>query len=319
MSDDLTPQGRQRAGMLMRYYATLEAGNIDELATVLHEAESDPYLQNMLLETNALYQEENRQTILPQEFASIHNLIQQYTQDNVAHNATPMARAVASSVSWQSRAQAFWKHLWLVLISQARLIHKSVWVVCLLTLGISGALAWYLIGLSAQLISGAEVELALMISVTTASGIAFLCGAERDAGQEIVVSTPTSQSLILCCRTALVVGYNILLAFVLSLVLSATHGISLLEITQIWLGPILLLASLGMAFTVVVGSLYALFAVLLMEVVQMLQIRFSGSTVLLAHNYLWQTNAMTLLLAGTCFLFALFYVSRYPRLGSEVA
>ncbi|GCE11803.1 hypothetical protein [Tengunoibacter tsumagoiensis] len=311
MSDHLTLQGRQRARVLMRYYAALEAGDIDELAAILQEAEYDDDLQTLLLEANEPYLQEHRQAVQLHEIVQIQNLVQQQVVSTVAPTEH-------ESLFSASRMRTFWQHCWLILVSQWRLIHKSIWIVCLLALGISGAIAWYLMGLSSQLISGAEIELALLLSVTTASGIAYLCGGEQDVGQEIVLSTPTSPALIVCCRTVLVVGYNILLAFILSFILSVTYGISLIEMTQIWLGPILLLSALAMAVTVILGSLYALCAVLLIEVGQMLQIRFSASTVLVEHNYLWQTNTITLLLACACFLFALFYVSRHPRSGPEI-
>ena len=59
MNERLTPDAQRHLQVLQRYMLAMENGDIDSIAIVLHEAEQDRALENMLLEVNDFYQQED--------------------------------------------------------------------------------------------------------------------------------------------------------------------------------------------------------------------------------------------------------------------
>jgi hypothetical protein len=59
MNERLTPDTQRHIQVLQRYMFAMESGDIDSMAIVLHEAEQDRALENMILEVNDFYQQED--------------------------------------------------------------------------------------------------------------------------------------------------------------------------------------------------------------------------------------------------------------------
>jgi hypothetical protein len=207
-------------------------------------------------------------------------------------------------------------HLWLVFRKQIGIIHKSIWIVSAMVMIFGCILALFAISGNHSHIHDAQLLLALFASVTGASGVAFIYGSENDTGFELTLSTPTSIRIVMICRMILVVGYNLLLSAVASTVLALSYGGGPWEIIQLWLGPMLLLASISLALSLMVGSAIALLFSLILEVTQALPPYMEKGLIglQLALPELWQTNPTILLLAVFFFVFAIFYAPRQPRL-----
>jgi len=75
MNEDLTPHMQQRVQFLHRYASALERGDIDAVAAVLHEAEGDHVLDRIILEMNAVYQDEDHIALDLADVAQVHNLL----------------------------------------------------------------------------------------------------------------------------------------------------------------------------------------------------------------------------------------------------
>jgi hypothetical protein len=314
---------QHRLKTLLRYYETMENSDVETVALLLQEAESDPVLEKMLLEVNATYIEQP--TVAPNEIMVIHELVNRYlTTSGLQSQEGPLQEHVPASTEetlWQGNTSIkhFMLHFWLVLTKQIPLIPRSIWLVNLFVLGMSGILAFYMTFISPKFFYGATLELALVTSVASAGSLVYLFSTKTEASQEIILSTPTSQALILLSRFVILVGYNIGLSFLLTLLFAFTHGVNPLEIAQVWVGPVLLLSSISLALTVVLGSLSTLLGILLLEGLQILQTQFSGATMYVAHNFLWQTNMTVFLLACGFTAFAYIYCARYPRLPNDMA
>lgn len=206
-------------------------------------------------------------------------------------------------------------HLWLVLGKQVRIIHKSIWIASTLV-GLFGC--FLALFISNNHLQDAASMLALFTAVVAASGVAFIYGTDNDAGFEITLSTPTSIRIVMLCRMLLVIGYNFVISAIVSTVIGLMHGGGIWEIMQLWIGPMLLLSSISMSLSLMVGSALAVAVSLIIEALQAIPVTIErGLLVLqLARPDVWQTNPMVLLLAALIFLFAVFYAPRQPRLSN---
>jgi HEAT repeats len=204
-------------------------------------------------------------------------------------------------------------HFWLVLSRQVSLIHVSVWWITALLITLSTALSLYLVKVAPGLAYDAEVELALVIAIVTSASVAFVCDTRHDDCQEILLSTPTSLQLLLCCRMLLMLSYCMLLALLASALIAIVQGGDMHALLLLWLGPAILLSSFSLLLAQLVGTLFAIGGVLVLEILQMMQIHFIEGSITLTHNYLWQTNPLMLFIAIVLFIGALLYASRHPR------
>ncbi|HEY6285890.1 MAG TPA: hypothetical protein VIX20_09530, partial [Ktedonobacteraceae bacterium] len=59
MNERLTPDTQRHMQVLQRYMLAMESGDIDSMAIVLREAEQDRALENMIIEVNDFYQQED--------------------------------------------------------------------------------------------------------------------------------------------------------------------------------------------------------------------------------------------------------------------
>jgi len=95
MNEQLTPDAQRHLQVLQRYMLAMESGDINSMAIVLREAEQDRALENMLLEVNDFYQQEDH-TIA--EAADV-TLAQQ-----LLHSSIPAMRGNESSAQSSSSA-----------------------------------------------------------------------------------------------------------------------------------------------------------------------------------------------------------------------
>jgi hypothetical protein len=210
------------------------------------------------------------------------------------------------------------RRLWLVFRAQIPLIYKSIWIasalVCLFGLILTVSMAQR----SAETKGTIADIMVLFIAVVGAVGGAFLYGSSVDPGFELTIATPTSARLVMLCRMVIVLGYNMLLALVASAVFAALYGGSLWGFVQLWLGPMIFLASLCLALSLFVGSTFALLCAIVIEVLQTFPQRFVSHLVNIPLPTLdLNATSPALLIAALLLLaFALFYIPRQPRLAS---
>ncbi len=243
---------------------------------------------------------------------------------------TPLPSANVLNVVWAKidaspRQVLAWRwflkyalHLWLVFRRQIPLIYKSVWIgSALVILGGCGLVLFAILQFHNHP-HDAEAALALIATVTSAAGAAFIYGRDNDAGLEISLSTPTSIRIVMCCRLMLVLGYDFALAAFASIVVALAHGGSLWEIFQMWLGPMLLLSSITLTLSLLIGSWFAIMAALVLEALQELPLYVERQAPLLqfANPSTWQTSPTVLFLAVLFIIFAVFYAPRQPRLSN---
>jgi hypothetical protein len=209
-------------------------------------------------------------------------------------------------------------HFWLILKAQMRIIHRSIWIASALVILFGGVLAS--IALSTSLAhnhwQSVILFLSLVTTVTAASGSAFIYGTENDAGLELTLATPTSIRFVMLSRLVLVVGYDFTLSFIVSLAMSLIFGSSLWDIMQLWVGPMLLLSSITLALSLLIGSWLAMLVSFILEMIQALPLSMTQnlSVLQMANPTTWQTNPTVLLLAVLFILFAVFYAPRQPKL-----
>lgn len=209
-------------------------------------------------------------------------------------------------------------HFWLVFKRQIPLIHKSIWIATPLLLLFGCGLVLFATMQSPDNAQKIETALALFTTVSSAAGVAFIYGAENDAGFELTLSTPTSIRVVMLSRLLLVVGYNFMLSAFASAIIALTHGGGLWEIIQLWLGPMLLLSSITLTLSLMIGSWLALLTALILEATQASLFGFERHLALLQLTQpdVWQTNPTMLFLAVVLIVFAILYAPRQPRLSN---
>ena len=237
-----------------------------------------------------------------------------------------LMNAVRAKIDAQEKAAAQQRsirrracHLWLVFARQVPLIHKSIWIATILVNVLMCALVFLGRAGARHNLHSVEGVLALFTTVAAAAGVAFMYQAEHDAGYEIILSTPTSIRIVMICRMALVVGYNMALAALTSAIIAIALGGTLWDFMHIWLGPMLLLASISLAISVIFGSVVSLAISLLLEVIQAI-ISSLERLIPVVHFLrvnLLQTSPLALCLALLLIIFAVYYAPRQPRLSNS--
>ena len=210
-------------------------------------------------------------------------------------------------------------HLWLVFARQVPLVHKSIWVASILINVLMCALVFLGREGARRNLHSVEGVLAFFTTIVAAAGVAFIYQAEHDAGYEIILSTPTSIRIVMICRMALVVGYNMALAALTSAIIAVALGGTLWDFMHIWLGPMLLLASISLAISVIFGSVVSLAISLLLEVVQAITSTLERMipVVHFLRANLLQTTPVALFIALLLIVFAVYYAPRQPRLSNS--
>jgi hypothetical protein len=146
----------------------------------------------------------------------------------------------------ESRRSATWA--WLLLRSQAQLVHPATWAASGLVIALGGLVTLIFYG-SAQ--TGAELPLAIVAPLVAACGVAFLYGLDADPALELQLATPVSPRLILLARLALLFGFNLAVTLVCSVGLTLARAqISLLPLVAAWLAPMTFLSALAFLLSV---------------------------------------------------------------------
>jgi hypothetical protein len=222
-------------------------------------------------------------------------------------------------------------HYWQLLYRQPSMMYRSIWIsfplllLLFLVLGSYSGLFMVFRGVydvhtwfTVTRWRDCELVLAVVTTLASAAGTAFIYGGKHDPVFELTLSTPTSVRVVMLCRFALVVGYNMLLSTALSVAINMMIGGSLWQIMQLWIGPVLVLSSLTMVCSFAIGSGLSILVGVLVEVGQMITINTRTLQLYLDFNvaHLWQTNIFTVGAALMLFLFAVFYLSRHPSFSS---
>lgn len=222
-----------------------------------------------------------------------------------------------------ARRWSLWRalhRLWLVFRAQIPLIHKSIWVasalVCLFGLLLTLLMASHTREQAQVHVAGQL--LVLFIVAVGASGSAFIYGSSVDPGFELALTTPTSVRLLMLCRMAIVLGYNLLLGMLASVVFAAVCGVGLWGMMQMWLGPLLFLSSLCLAVSLFLGSAFAVICTAVIEILQNFPSSLASHLVNLSLPSLDLGPTSPVLLMGALLFiaFAVFFVPRQPRLAS---
>lgn len=237
-----------------------------------------------------------------------YNTRSEATSQGVAADEMPLLVAAQRRSPWLRAIERYCLIFW----RQVALIHKSIWAGTLLIL-----LGWGLQSfLSGDDVRTASLLLALLTTVSAATGTAFIFGGERDSAFEVTLSTPTSVRVVMFSRFLLVVGYNILLAASASALMALLHSEGFWATMQLWFGPMLLLSSFTLTLSLFVGAWVATFAALVVEFSQ--TVVFNSQQHWLAFNFVvsqnWQTNPVLFMLAFGLLVFAALYAPRQPRL-----
>ncbi len=202
------------------------------------------------------------------------------------------------------------QHLWLVFKGQMPLLHKSIWIASALIMAFCCLLVLFTRGDTAT----TNLLLAFFTSVAGAAGVAFAYGPQNDSGFEITLSTPTSIRFVMMSRMTLVIGYDTILATLASVVIVMAQGGNVGQLIHLWLGPLLLLSSLSLVLSLLLGSIVALVSTLVVAIAQALQIQGDKATIAFAYTVWLQTSPMVLFLAALFIVFAVFYAPRQTRL-----
>jgi putative zinc finger protein len=142
------------------------------------------------------------------------------------------------------------RHLVALVAAEARLIRPAAPIASALVMALGAGLVLL------RTTAGADLMLSLIAPIVAAAGVAGTYRSRRDPAAELLDATPTSGRLLLLIRTALVFGYDLVLALSASAVLTATGAAGadgLNELVGAWLGPMALLSSFSLLIAVFLG------------------------------------------------------------------
>ena len=207
-------------------------------------------------------------------------------------------------------------HLWLVFKRQVPILHKSIWIATALIMLFGCFLALFAAIQVHSAIHQTEIILSLITTMSSAAGMAFIFGEENDASLEVTLATPTSIRIVMLSRLLLVLGYNFTLSAVASALIALAHGGSIWDIMQLWVGPMLLLSSVTLTLSLIIGSWFALLGATILEVGQAIAVNFSQHVPRLHLSFLamWQSTPVVFFLAIILIVFTVLYAPRHPRL-----
>lgn len=196
--------------------------------------------------------------------------------------------------------------LWRMLLYQPRLIHRGIWVAS------TFAMIFTTIYAAALWTQQGPNMLAIFLPTIAAGGMAFLYGPEANPALELELATPTSPRLTLLCRVALLLGYDLALAFGATAIVAALHGQSPVELITTWLGPLALLSAGSLLISLICGPIIAATGAFAVWLAQFFQFDATYAVRLTSAPF-WQTNPLTLSLAAFLLFLALFYAPKQGR------
>jgi anti-sigma factor RsiW len=203
--------------------------------------------------------------------------------------------------------------LWRILLRQPRLIHRSIWIAS------TAAMIFTTIYAAALWTPNEPSMLAIFLPVIAAGGMAVLYGPEANPALELELATPTSPRLTLLCRVALLLGYDLALAFAATAIVATLHGQSPGALITTWLGPLALLSAGSLLTSLICGPIIAATGAFAVWFAQFFQLDATYA-VRLTSTPFWQTNPLTLSLAAFLLILALLYApnqGRFARVANE--
>lgn len=158
--------------------------------------------------------------------------------------------AASPTPRWQEWLTASWT----LLKAQRGLIKRGLWPASAAVLGVGLVVTWLSLDGGNSL---GELPLLLLAPIVAALGVALAYGPEVDPLLEVVLATPTSPRLVLLARLILVLGYDLGLTTLASLILSiVAPQIPLGTLIWAWLVPMLLLSGLALLLSLLYGPAF---------------------------------------------------------------
>lgn len=214
--------------------------------------------------------------------------------------------------------------LWQLTRAQTRLVPRGVWIASALTMAGGILLSLFIAFAPRNPLSAmhAAFVLGIFAPLVAAIGAAYVYGPQSDAGLELALATPTSPRVVLLTRLALVVGYDLLLSTVGSLMLVAVGRGTLASIVGVWIGPLLLLSSVSLVLSLLISAVGAVTGAIVMWISRLVATIPAHSeafqTAQAPLKAIWQTSPAVILVALALVALAVLYVPRQERL-PEVA
>lgn len=282
----------------------------DFVGALLRVAQHDPYITVRDAAQCALDKHENDLAASSDKY-SREAVTLQSVRENIPLSSQKRAQQTMNSAI----------HYGVILKKQLALIHKSVWFGALSIMLLGSALSlegMFNVKTSAGILPPAISYLVLSMCVSAAAGTAFLYGGEHDLALELTLATPTSIRLIMLFRFILVLGYNVLLSACASIVIAVLHGGGIWEVIQTWLGPMVMIASITFAISLLLGSWFSLLISLITTFMHLLSFNTDQSffNINLIATDRWQIQPMMFVGVLILLIIAVYYAPRQPRLGT---
>lgn len=180
-----------------------------------------------------------------------------------------------------------------LLLRQPRLIGWPAWVVSALLLTGGTALA------AAAPPGAAGQLLAMVVPLAAASLVAAACGRDTDPAAEILAASPTPLRTVLLARLTLVLAAVFLAAGAASGVLVGVRGGAAAGVLAGWLGPMVLLAAVTFALSVVWRPAPAVWVAVALWAAQLLaRLGLLDHHVAALVSAVWSTNVPVLVVAA---------------------
>lgn len=145
---------------------------------------------------------------------------------------------------------------------QAPLVRRELWPASAIVI---------LIGLAVAYMVGNSMVIRVVAPLVAAAGLAAIYGVENDPAIELILSCPTSPRQILLARSALVFGYNLVLALLASLALKSLVPPGVFgSLIMSWLGPMAFLSATALLLSIWMGTNNAITLTYIAWVVQFL-------------------------------------------------
>ena len=212
------------------------------------------------------------------------------------------------------------RHLLHLLRSQMPLVHREIWPVSALVIGL---------GYIAALISAHAGFVYALAPLVAAACVSLIYGPEHDPAYELALATPTSPRQILLARLALVFGYNLGLVLVAAIgllpFLAAQPVQPLFETMALaWLAPMTFLSAAALVLSLWIGATNAITITYIAWLVQLLAgplrspqsglgISAELAGFLSAYQGVWQAPSLLLLLSAALFAAAIWLAGRQEK------
>jgi len=214
--------------------------------------------------------------------------------------------------------------LWQLTRAQVRLVPRGVWIASALTMlgGIVLALVVAADPRDSLRALHAAYVLGIFAPLVAAIGAAYVYGPQSDAGLELALATPTSPRLVLVTRLVLVVGFDLLLSTLGSVLLVLSGRGTLASIVGVWIGPLLLLSAVSLVLSLLISAVGAVTGAIVMWVSRLAATIPAHSAAFQSAQAplkaIWQTSPAVIAVALALVALAVLYLPRDERL-PEVA